>query len=791
MTTINRKLLRDLRRMRGQAVAIALVVAGGVATLVAALGTVESLQNTRDAFYQRYRFAHVFARARRAPAHLTARIADIPGVMRVDTRISHDVLVDVEGLDEPARGRLLSLPEDGVPALNDIVIRTGRRLRPGHVDEVLVNVRFAEANGLDAGDRLRANINGKRRVLRIVGTALSPEFVYAINPGEVVPDDRRFGILWMSRIALEAAFDLKGAFNDISLGLHRNAVEDEVVARLDSWLEPFGGTGAHGRREHVSDAFLRSELEQLRLMARILPPIFLGVAAFLLNIVVARLVETEREQIGILKAFGYSDAAIGWAYLKLVLAIVLAGILTGWMLGAWMGQGMTGLYATYFGFPFLHYTMAPSVFATAGTVGVLAAASGAAFAVRRATHLPPAVAMQPPPPTTYGRPSGVGLLDALWLRVRIRPATRMLLRHILRWPARSLLTCAGMAFAVALLVSSLFFFDAIDEMMDAFFSRTQRQDVTISFTDPRSENVLHDVAALPGVLAAELYRAVPVRLRHGHHSRLVALTGIDEGADLSRLVGADDIPIQLPPAGLVLTSSLANLLGASAGSPIQVEVLEGSRPIRTMPVGAIVEEFVGTAAYLPRATLTALMQESPAASGAYLLVDPLTQSTLFRHLKATPLVQSVSVQQVTLTTFREMVDEMMGAMASFYVLFASMIAIGVVYNAGRLSLSERARELASLRVLGFTLGEISYVLLGELALLTLLALPLGCLLGYGIAAYLTASFDTELMRLPLVILPSTYGYSMLVVIAATMATSLVVARRLAQLDLVAVLKARE
>jgi len=791
MTAINRKLLRDLGRMRGQAIAIALVIASGVATLVAALGTVASLEDTRTAFYQRYRFAHVFARARRAPRHLESRIADIPGVMRADTRIAHDVLVDVDGLEEPARGRLLSLPAGGLPALNDIVIRTGRRLRSGHVDEVLVNVRFAEANELRVGDTLSANINGKRRRLRIVGTAISPEFVYAISPGEVVPDNRRFGVLWMSRTALEAAFDLKGAFNDVSLTLRRDAVGGDVAAQLDDLLEPFGGTGAYGRREHPSDAFLRSELEQLRLMARVLPPIFLGVAAFLLNIVVARLVETEREQIGILKAFGYTNAAVGWTYLKLVLAIVLAGILSGWALGAWMGQGMTGLYSEYFGFPFLHYTMAPSVFAIAGVVGVVAAASGAAFAVRRATRLAPAVAMQPPPPTTYGRGSGVGFLPALGSRVTIRPVTRMLLRHIARWPARSLFTCAGMAFAVALLVSSLFFFDAIDEMMDAFFSRTQRQDVTISFTDARSENVLYEVAALPGVLAAELYRAVPVRLRHGHHSRLVAITGIDEGADLSRLVDADDVPVALPPAGLVLTSSLAKLLGATTGSLIEVEVLEGSRPMRVLPVGAVVEEFVGTAAYLPRAALTELMRESPAASGAHLLVDPLTRATLFRQLKATPLVQSVSVQEVTLTTFRAMVDEMMGAMASFYVLFASMIAIGVVYNAGRLSLSERARELASLRVLGFTLGEIAYVLLGELALLTLLALPLGCLLGYGIAAYLTASFDTELMRLPLVILPSTYGYSMLVVVMATMATSLIVARRLARLDLVAVLKARE
>lgn len=787
MQVLQRKLVRDLWHSRGQVLAIALVMAAGVATVVLAAGTQHSLEETRTAFYERYRFADVFAPCRRAPTWLSRRVAEIPGVAHVQTRISEEVLLDVDGLDEPARGRILSVPDGEVPALNDIAIVAGRSLRSGRADEIIASEAFAEANGFRPGDSLLANVNGKRQRLRIVGVALSPEFVYAIGPGQIVPDDRRFGILWMNRSALEAAYDLKGAFNELSIALSRDGSEREVITRIDELLDPYGGLGAFGRREHISDTFLRGEFDQLSALSRVIPPIFLAVAAFLLNIVVQRLVATQREQIGLLKAFGYSNLAVGWHFMQFVLVVAAIGIMLGWGLGAWMGRALTNMYAQYYRFPFLHYLEDPGLFAGAALFSTAAAMGGALVAVAGAVRIAPAVAMSPPPPTKYR----AGAIERLRLFASLQPPSRMIVRHLARWPVRSLLTTLGVALSVALLVSSFFFLDAIDEMLDAFFFRSQRHDVAIHFADARSDSIAHELDRLPGVFSTEAYRSVAVRFRHGARTKLASITGIERDAHLIRLVNAAGERVQIPREGLVLSQSLADRLHLERGDHVQVEVLEESRPTREIRVERVVDEYIGMAAYMDRTAVSRLMAERPSASGAYLTVDDTHSRELYRLLKQTPLVQAVSVRRATLTTFRAMVGQTMGRMVAVYVLFASVIAIGVVYNNARISLAERGREIGSLRVLGFHRREVAYLLLGELAILTIVALPVGCLLGYALAAVMVGMFDTDLFRIPLIVQPASYGYAALIVMVAATGAGWIVARRIASMDLIQVLKTRE
>ncbi|NNG03320.1 MAG: FtsX-like permease family protein [Inquilinus sp.] len=787
MTPLNKKLFRDIRRAAGQVLAIAVVIAAGVAVVVMSLGTFTSLRETRDAYYDRYRFADVFAQAKRAPELLGRRIAAIPGVAQVETRILHGVLLDMPALDEPVRAAVQSLPENGEPVLNALVLRTGRWIRASHPEETIVGEAFAEAHGLRPGDPITATINGKRRTLRVVGIAMSPEHVYVIGPGDLVPDDLRYGILWMGREALEAAYDLEGAFNDVSVRLTWSASEPAVIERLDALLAPYGGIGAYGRTEQISDFFLRSEMDQLSTMAGIIPPIFLAVAAFLLNVVVSRLVETEREEIGVLKAFGYSNVAVGWHYMKLVLAIAVIGVGLGWAFGIWMGRGVTAMYADYYRFPFLYYAFDPAVVAGAGLAGLAAAASGAIFAVRRAARLPPAVAMTPPPPTVY---RGTLIERSVFAR-RAAPATRMILRHITRWPVRSLTTIGGIAAAVSLLVMTLFFIDSVDVMLDSYFNQSQRQDVDVQFTEVREDAIGAELARLPGVLKVELYRAEAVRFRHGHLSRRVALLGIEPDADLSRLVDDSGRPVTVPSEGLLLTGKLASLLGAGEGDTVIAEMLEGRRPVVELPVARVVEEFIGINAYMDRRALNRALRDASVATGANLLIDGTARPELFRRLKDLPAVLSVADLGTALATFRTMIDGTILQMVSFYVLFAGLIAIGVVYNSARISLSERARELASLRVLGFYRAEVAYILLGELAILTALSLPIGCLVGYGLVSYMVTAFDTDLYRLPFAVERSTYGWAVVVVVLAAAGSGLLVARRVAYLDLVAVLKTRE
>lgn len=784
---LNRKLVRDLWHIRGQVIAIAFVIACGVATVVLALGTLNSLVETRDAYYERYRFADVFAQVKRAPKALLGDIADIPGVARLESRIVHGVILDIEGLEEPARGQVISLPETEGLHLNDLVLRTGRMPRPDQPDEVVIHEAFAEAHGFQPGDSFAANMNERRRELRIVGIALSPEFIYVIGPGDLVPDNRRYGILWMNRKALEAIYDLKGAFNDVSIVLSRGASEVAVIREVDKLIDPYGGVGAIGREDQLSFAFLRSEMEQLTTMANIMPPIFLAVAAFLLNIVITRLVQTEREQIGLLKAFGYTDREVGAHYFKFVAMIVFIGIVIGWILGAWLGRGMTEMYADFFRFPFLYYIIEPSVFATGAIVSALAAGVGTLVAVRRAAKLAPAVAMVPPPPTTYR----VNIIERMGLKGAMSQPTRMVLRHIIRWPLRSSLTVIGISFAGALLVMTLFFLDSLDEMTEIFFFDSERQDVAVALTDIRADRAIEDAMNLPAVLRAEGLRQVGVRLRFGPRVERTAISGLGAENDLRRLLDVDKNTIDIPPEGLVLTDKLAELLGANVGDQIQVEVLEGRRPKAEVPVVRIVKQYIGKAAYMNRLALNRMLKEGPVVNTLHLQTDLAAEPELFTALKKMPALLGLMIKRTSLESFYATVRQHMDTMIIAYVSFASIIAIGVIYNAARISLSERARELASLRVLGFTKGEVAYILAGELAVLTWIALPLSAFLGYHLAALMISQFDSELFRLPFFIQSSTYGYAALVVLVSAAFSAWIVVRRVANLDLVSVLKTRE
>lgn len=310
MVALDQKLLRDLRHLRGQVIAIALIVACGIACLVTMLSAYDSLQLSQQTYYDRYQFADVFAQLKRAPDSLIERIAELPGVQQVQTRVVVDVNLDVPSLPEPATGRLIAIPEQQTPMLNDLFIRQGQYIEPGRRDQVLVSEVFAQANHLELGDTLGAVINERWQQLRIVGIALSPEYVYEIRGVELFPDNQRFGVIWMGREALGTAFDMDGAFNDVALSLMPSANPASVIFRLDQLLKPYGGLGAYERADQISHQFINSEIESLAATAVMVPFVFLGIAAFLLNLVLARLVSTQRDQIAVLKAFGYDNLAV-------------------------------------------------------------------------------------------------------------------------------------------------------------------------------------------------------------------------------------------------------------------------------------------------------------------------------------------------------------------------------------------------------------------------------------------------------------------------------------------------
>ncbi len=781
-----RKLRRDLRHLVGQVVAIALVVACGDAAIVAMRTNYDSLIATRDVYYRTRRFATLFVHLRRAPETVARRLAEVPGVATVETRVVADVVLDVPGLAEPATGRLVSVPDRGRPVLNDLHLRAGRWLDPARDDEVLASEAFAEANRLHPGDRIAAVVNGRWRRFTIAGVALSPEYVYSIGPGQVFPDDRRFGVLWIRREAAAAAFDLTGAFNDAVFGLAPGAAEATVIAAVDRLLDPWGGLGAFGRRDLLSARFLDDEIAQHKVSGTLIGYVFLGIAAFLVNLVLARLVATQREQIGVLKAFGFPNGPLALHFLLLGLVPAVAGTVLGAALGVWLGGLVTEVFATFYRFPVLAHVTRPDELLATFLVSVGAAALGALRAVRLATTLTPAVAMRPDAPVAFRST----WLDRLGVR-HLGPALRMALRNIGRRPVKAALTLLGLALACGLLVMGRFFVDAVRFMTDLEFHRAQRQDAMLVFAEPRADRVAFDVGHLPGVQRTELYRVVPVRLRAGPHVARTVIMGLEPGGTLRRLVDRRLREQVLPAAGLLIGAEQAHRLGLRVGDTVTVEVLEGSRPVRRLVVGALIDDLIGNSAYLDRRAVARLLGEGPTASGALVAVERSARPALAARLKGTPIVAGVNFRAAMIRSFEETLARSMGMTTAILTTFAGVIAVAMVYNGLRIALSERARELASLRVLGFTRAETTRMLVAEFVLLVVASLPAGWALGWLTCWLIVISHNTELFRLPLAISRGTYGYASLVMLLAAVFAVLVVRRRIHRLDLVTALKTRE
>jgi putative ABC transport system permease protein len=787
MKALDKKLWRELWAMRMQALAIAAVIVGGVGIFIMSLSTLDSLFHTRESYYRDHHFAQVFSSLKRAPLSLVQRIQAIPGVDKVETRVVAYVNLDVAGYPEPVSGHLLSLPDNSRGLLNQVYLRGGRLFEPGRDSEVLLSEEFANAHGLRAGDSLHATINGRRKSLTVVGLAMSPEYIYQIAPGAIFPDNHRYGVLWMARQPLATAYAMDGAFNNVSLTLDKSGNEQDVIDRLDELLKPYGGIGAYARKDQLSNRFLSEELKQQKTIATVFPIIFFGVAAFLLNVVTSRLISLEREQIAGLKAFGYSNFAVGLHYIKLILLIVTLGVIAGVAVGIWMGKGMSNIYMGIFSLPYMTYVLKPQVIAMAAGISMTVATLGTLYAVYHAARLPPAQAMRPEPPALYH----TTLVERLGVQRWFSQPSRMILRHIERRPLKSFLTTLGISMACGTMMVGGFQEGAIDRMVEVQFGMSQREDLMAIYTEPTSSRSLYSLQSLQGVEHAEGIRSVPAQLRFEHRSYRTTVEGIQPRGELTRLLTTKLEVIDLPQHGVILTDYLAELLHISAGDMLTIEVLEGSRPTIEVPVVGTARQYMGVNAYMQRPALNKLLDEGNTISGALLKVDERYRSQLYTELKGMPRIAGVVEKTAAVKAFYETMAETVLFFTFITTLLGGSIAFGVVYNSLRIALSERNRELASLRVLGFERGEVAYILLGELGLLTLAAIPLGMLFGYGLCAYMAYAFDTDLYRIPLVLGMNVYAFAGLVVIVSFVISAIMIVRNLAHLDLVAVLKTKD
>lgn len=785
MSTLDRKLGRDLWRLKGQVATIGLVLACGMMAMIMLRSTWQSLIAARDVYYDQFRFADVFARLERAPASVAARLENIPGVALVDTRIVKEVMLPLASEPDPVIGRIVSIPDVGEPALNRLSLRSGRL--PTDDDEAVILEQFALAQHVEPGGTLPVLINGRLRTIRVTGIALSPEYVMAMSGREMAPDNSRFVVLWMRRAAVAPAFRMEGAFNDVALRLEPGASEEGVLQAVDLELARYGGLHAVGRGKQMSNYALENELSVLRTLALVIPAIFLAVAAFLVNVVVSRLVFLERVQIAVLKALGFTNRRISRHYLVFVALIVAIAATLGTSLGLRSARWMTDLYTDFYRFPTKLHHISPGVIAVTIAIGLVSAVGGALVSVRAIAKMPPAQAMRPPAPLDYKR----SLLDRLRLDRLLGPAATMVMREIRRKPLRFLMSTAGIGMGVAIFVMGRFSWDSFDHLMSTTFLRAHHEDLTVMLARPTPERALHELEAIPGVELAEGQRMVPARVQTSGRWRDTALIGMPAGAQLGLLLRHGQTPIELPASGLVMTDKLAELLGVHVGEEVDVDLLEGDFSSRRLPVAGLVDEPFGLFVYARADWLAGVLREDPRVSTILLRVDENQREAVRERLKELPMVLGVTSTDHLIRRFREQMGESMLVMALILTLSAAAISIGVVYNNARVALSLRGRDLATLRVLGYTRGEISSILLGELGLQVLAGVPLGLWLGTVWSRVLAASIDPETIRFSVHIADRTYVEAAVIAMLSGLVSALLVRRKLDRLDLVAVLKSSE
>lgn len=787
---LERKMLRDLRRMGAQAVTIALVIASAVAGFVACLSAVDALERSRERFYREARFGDVFVDLVRAPLSLVPKVMAIPGIAQAQPMVTRLARISLPDRSDPLAARLISLDDTmrAGQAMNQVVLRQGRwpstRSLEGDLLEALVSEGFAQAQHLRPGDIVQALVQGRERRLRITGIAISPDTIFAGMGG--APDPRGFGIFWIDARSLAAICELNGAFNHLVVRLAPDASQAAVLDGLQRLLRTSGARLAYGREHQPSHAMLDSEIREQRVIGTVLPSIFAAVAAFLLHTVMSRQVGTQREQIAALKALGFTGQRIAGHYLQGVTLIALLGSAMGLGVGSLLGAGLAGLYAEFFHFPALEHRLPGSLAVAAVALACAVAATGALHAVRQGTRVPPALAMQAQAP---------GRFRHLWIERlgagRIRPGLGMVVRNMVRRPWRSSLSIIGVAAAFSLVVLGNFVRDAIETIEVLGFERSLRADLMIWTLEPRDAMVQRELLRLPGVRQVEPWREVAVRLVHGSATERVRLQGGPSEPALKRVIDIDGAVHAVPSAGLLLSDRLAQRLHAQVGDSLVIEVVEGSMPVIRAPIAAVVRDSMGLNAWILRTPLNRMLGEGDLASAHALWVEPGSAAGVIAILQRTPGVAGLFSKATLQANMREVSSRNVRIMSTVMTAFAMVIAVGVVYNQARVLLAERSHELASLRVLGLTRAEVSALLLGEVGLGLLIALHLGVGLGTALVHAVAGLLATDQFLFPVTIRARTHLLAAVTVVLTTIATAAVVRRRIDRLDLVSVLKTRE
>ena len=786
MTGLHRKLFRDFVSLGPQVFTIALLILGGLSVMFSSWSSYESLERAKNFFYNEYQFGDIFVDIVRAPESIVHKISQWEGVRRVESRILKDGLIDVPGQIEPALGRFISWK--GIhQKINLIYLRQGRMPQKNSVTEVVVHEAFAVAHHLKVGDSLQVLLAGKKRKLIISGVGLSAEYVYALSPVAPLPDDKHFGIFWVRQEDMESWTSMNGSLNSLQIQVEDYRYLEELKRKLDILLQPYGSIQSYDRSQQVSHIFVQDEIRQQRVMAIIVPFIFLSVAMFILNIILSRVITLHRAPIATLKALGYSSISLFLHYFQLVTLILLAGILPSLFCGAWIGQWYSKLYQDFFRFPSIDFHLAPQAIFLGFSAGLIPGWIGALNTLKKVISLQPAEALRPPTPPPFQK----GLFEKFKIFQSMGIFSKMILRSMLFRPWRLFFSVMGIAASLAILINGSFWTDVIDFMIQRQFQEMHREDLTITLNHPRHLSVFAELKHLPGVFMLEGQRSVPVRIQFQNKKKEISVLGWNPHAVLSRILDKDGREIQPAQGGVVLSRYFESSFGLKIGDKVIMKLLQGSQSQWDVPVMGFVDDMMGQQAYVWKSDLHHWLKESEVVETIHMKIDPQYSNSIYVALKEKPEVLGITIRKLLLESFTQSVGDMILVFTMILFLFALAIAAAVIYNSARIGFSERGWELASLRILGFGIWKTFEVIFLDIGIQVLLAILPGLGLGFGLSYLSTSFIQNDTFKFPLVIHPSTYGLAVLVLMFTFLGSGMFLYRQVSGLDFSDALKARE
>lgn len=789
---MTRKLLRDLRQRKWSLIALIAMVTVGVGVYVSMAAVYLDLDGARIRYYSRYRLSDFSVDVKRAPEWTLEVVRSLPNVREIRGRVYQHVLLDLESSIRPIPGVALSMPADGRDVIDGVMMRSGAWFSADDAKEAVLEHQFAQANRLGPGDRIRVTLLDKQHELLVVGTAMSPEFVYLIPPGGgLSPDPAGYGVMFLPRRFLQDSADLSGAYNQL-VGLaednSRDALED-TLKLIKSKLDSYGVTDTTPIQDQPSASVLRDELRNIQTTAAIFPTIFLGVAALVLNILLGRMVVQQRVVIGTLRALGFSSGAITRHFLGHGLAIGVLGGISGMAFGWWLQNAMLGLYRQFFAMPGIIGHFHWSIYSQGLAVAILFAALGAWKGSRKAAKLEPAEAMRPPPPEKGGRvlPEQIPLF---WNTLSFQ--WKMVFRAVFRNPFRSSVCVLASATATALMLVSFSLYDATYFLMNYHFQKLSHQDLTITLRDPKGMTALSEVESLPGVARAEPQLDVMCDLKNGPYEKRIGVSGLMPRHALFTPLDETGRPLVIPDEGIILTQKLAEILHVNVGDEIKLRPLIARRTEVTAPVVGTVQTFLGLSAYCNLHYLSGLLGEYRVADSFLVKEYPgAPERPLMKEIGRRPGVISVTERVRALKQMEDTMGQFMGTMFAVTIVFAGVIAFGGIVNTALVSLSEREREVGTFRVLGYTSAHVARIFAWESVLLNAVGTGLGLWLGVGLAHLLSRAFDTELYRFPAVILPSKLFMSAAAMLVFVAVGQFIVYRMIRSLPWLDVLKVKE